>query len=66
MVIAVFEAFSSDPDRLLPRDGYAPRDPSQTGARFICDTVAGMTDAYLMKTYERLFLPRMGSVFDNL
>jgi hypothetical protein len=35
------------------------------------DFVAGMTDSYLLKMYElkmyeRLFAPRMGSVFDNL
>ncbi|WP_352686016.1 hypothetical protein [Mesorhizobium sp. M0601] len=25
-----------------------------------------MTDGFLLKTYERLFSPRMGSVFDRL
>ena len=30
------------------------------------EPVAGMTDAFLMRTYERLFSPRMGSVFDRL
>ena len=66
MVVAVFEALQSNPDRLLPlawRDRF-----SETGgdARVICDYVAGMTDPYLLKTYERLFAPRMGSVFDRL
>ena len=66
MVVAVFEALQSDPERLLPlnwRDRFA-----QTGGnpRTICDCVAGMTDTYLLKTYERLFAPRMGSVFDRL
>ena len=27
--------------------------------------VAGMTDAHLLRTYERMFSPRMGSVFDK-
>ena len=35
-------------------------------ARVVADYVAGMTDPYLLKTYERLFAPRMGSVFDRL
>lgn len=66
MVVAVFEALQSDPGRLLPlnwqdRFGKASGDP-----RVICDYVAGMTDGYLLKTYERLFAPRMGSVFDRL
>ena len=66
MVVAVFEALQSDPERLLPlnwRDRFA-----ETGGdrRVICDYVAGMTDTYLLKTYERLFAPRMGSVFDRL
>ncbi len=65
MVLAVFEALQSDPERLLPlswRDRHA-----KTGdPRTICDYVAGMTDTYLLKTYERLFAPRMGSVFDRL
>lgn len=66
MVVAVFEALQSEPARLLPmawRDRFAAEagDP-----RVICDYVAGMTDGYLLKTYERLFAPRMGSVFDRL
>jgi dGTPase len=32
----------------------------------ICYYVAGMTDAHLLRTYERLFAPRMDSVFDKL
>ncbi len=28
--------------------------------------VPAMTDTHLLKTYERLFSPRMGSVFDRL
>jgi dGTPase len=32
----------------------------------ICDYVAGMTDGFLLKTYNRLFSPGMGSVFDML
>lgn len=66
MVLAVFEALQSDPARLLPiawRERFATTD---CGPRVICDYVAGMTDSYLLTTYERLFSPRMGSVFDRL
>ncbi|KCZ50575.1 hypothetical protein HY29_07365 [Hyphomonas beringensis] len=66
MVVAVFEAIASDPTRLLPKylsDRYQKSDDK---TRVLCDYVAGMTDAYLMKFYERLFSPRAGSVFDMI
>jgi dGTPase len=66
MVVAVFEAMRSDPVRLLPSDALGRFEKSSGDLRAICDFVAGMTDSYLLKTYERLFAPRMGSVFDKL
>jgi dGTPase len=66
MVISVFEAMASDPKRLLPRDAYKRFEDADGSYRVICDYVAGMTDSYLLRTYERLFSPRMGSVFDKL
>jgi dGTPase len=66
MVVAVFEAMQCDPGRLLPRDAYARFEAAGKDPRVICDFVAGMTDTYLLRTFERLFSPRMGSVFDKL
>lgn len=66
MVVSVFEAMASDPERLLPKDAFKAFSESGNAHRVICDYVAGMTDGYLLKTYERLFSPRMGSVFDKL
>lgn len=70
MVIAAFEVFSSEPKAFLPPDVYALYDAcgknDKTGLRVICDYISGMTDSYLMKTYDRLFSPHMGSVFDKL
>lgn len=66
MVISVFEVLKSDPKSFLPPDIYAKYKESNEQLRDICDYVAGMTDSYLLKTYERLFAPRMGSVFDKL
>jgi dGTPase len=66
MVVAVFEATQTDPKRLLPRDAFARFTDADDDLRVICDYVAGMTDGHLLKTYERLFSPRMGSVFDKL
>lgn len=66
MVVAVFEAMQCDPERLLPRDAYARFEAAGKDPRVISDFVAGMTDTYLLRTFERLFSPRMGSVFDKL
>jgi dGTPase len=66
MVVSVFEALQTDPKRLLPRDAYAKFAKANDDLRIICDHVAGMTDTYLLRTYERLFSPRMGSIFDKL
>jgi dGTPase len=66
MVVSVFEALKSDPRALLPEDAYQRYRQEQGDLRVICDYVAGMTDGFLLKTYDRLFSPRMGSVFDKL
>ncbi|HEX3942455.1 MAG TPA: hypothetical protein VHW69_00060, partial [Rhizomicrobium sp.] len=66
MVVAVFEALRSEPRALLPVDTLALYDTSADPVRVVCDHVAGMTDTFLLKTYERLFSPRMGSIFDKL
>ena len=66
MVIAVFEALKSEPNSFLPRDARDAYSRSDGAVRVICDHVAGMTDAFLLRTYERLYSPRMGSVFDKL
>jgi dGTPase len=66
MVIAVFEALRSEPDAFLPKETFQAYEASDKSPRVICDHVAGMTDSFLLRTYERLFSPRMGSVFDKL
>jgi dGTPase len=66
LVVSVFEAVATDPRAYLPSDAYAKYVAAGKDMRIICDHIAGMTDAHLMKTYERLFSPRMGSIFDKL
>lgn len=66
MVVAVFEALMSDPEALLRVGVSKTYNGDADPMRVICDHVAGMTDTALMKIYERLFSPRMGSVFDML
>lgn len=64
MVVKVMEALASDPASLLPEVTRARHATSPDPMRVICDHIAGMTDGFLLSTYERLFSPRMGSVFD--
>ncbi len=66
MVLSVFETLSSEPECFLASDTYEMYEASDDRPRVICDHIAGMTDAFLLRTYDRLFSPRMGSVFDKL
>lgn len=66
MVVSVFEAIATEPKAFLPRDIVALMNDAESHLRVVCDYISGMTDAYLLKTYERLFSPRFGSVFDKL
>jgi dGTPase len=66
MVVSVFEALSSEPKAYLPSDLYREWSKAAEPARIICDYIASMTDAALLKAYDRMFSPRMGSVFDRM
>lgn len=58
IVQALFEAFSQEPERLLPFNTQQRwRDLSAIGLgeRAICDYIAGMTDEYAERMYQRLF-----------
>ncbi len=69
MIIRLFEALSSSPTQLLP-ESFAQKyliAPSKVERRrVICDYVAGMTDSYATRMYQRLFVPGEGSVFEKL
>ncbi len=56
MVIAVFEAMQAYPARLLPRDELAKFEVAHEHVRLICDYVAAMTDARLLKPTNGVFL----------
>lgn len=70
MVVDVFDIFAHEPKRFLEPKTFktfeAAVDKDGDGLRVICDHIAGMTDHYLLRLYERLLSPRMGSVFDKL
>lgn len=61
IILSLFDALSSSP-KLMPVS-YQEQKPTE---RAVCDYIAGMTDEYATKTYERLFVPRRGSIFEPL
>ena len=59
IVKALFELFFSEPETLPPEwrsryEGLAGDDQARL-ARIVCDYIAGMTDRYAMREYQRLF-----------
>ncbi|HHZ77897.1 MAG TPA: deoxyguanosinetriphosphate triphosphohydrolase family protein [Candidatus Lambdaproteobacteria bacterium] len=69
VVLSLFEALSAEPEMLLPSSFqllWKAAKSEHEQKRIICDFIAGMTDQYANRFYERLFLPGHGSVFDRL
>lgn len=69
IVTELFEAFATDPKRLLTSRDWEKSEPGggdQPIETVICNYIAGMTDEYATKRYQQLFVPRVGSVFDRL
>jgi dGTPase len=69
VVLGLFQAFSSAPSRMLPGDSRARYEDALNpveAERILCDYIAGMTDDFAERIYERLFLPNSGSVFERM
>lgn len=79
IVIDLFQAIESDPDRLLPEktrakleqikqdyQSFDNQDYKKRRARLICDYIAGMTDDYATRLYEKFYHPHKGSIFDRM
>lgn len=70
IVMALFEAFASEPARLLPKNTAqrwlsANEDSDILGLRVIADYISGMTDAYANRVYANLFLPMSHRITDR-
>ena len=67
IVMELFEALSSDPQRLLPNNTLkryqAAQETGTNAYRVIADYVAGMTDDYATRLYRTLFAPSMSQGF---
>ena len=64
----LFEAFASDPNRLLPdntkqRWHTAQDKKDDVKMRIISDYISGMTDEFAAKLYHTLFTPKGHSIF---
>jgi dGTPase len=60
IVMELFQAFASDPKRLLPentRQRWAAANEQGNGHRVIADYISGMTDGFASKLYGTLFTP---------
>ncbi|MEN2752497.1 anti-phage deoxyguanosine triphosphatase [Psychrobacter sp. FBL11] len=76
LVIELFQVLAKDPKRFLPKSTKAiwinstknvpVENHESVQARVICDFIAGMTDDYATKFYEKFFTPNKGSIFDRL
>ncbi len=72
LVRLLFEAYDTHAVDLLPGKGALKRfkecdvDDLDCRRRAICDFIAGMTDEYAMRMYERLFIPRQRNIFERL
>lgn len=69
IIVELFEALNSESERLLPPSTkvlYKAASDENSKQRVLCDYIAGMTDVYAIKLYEKIFLPNMGSMFDSL
>lgn len=69
IIVELFNALNSDPNRLLPKSTlqrYCSAEGESKKERVICDFISGMTDEYATRLYEKIYHPHKGSIFDRL
>ena len=64
----LFSYFSKHPQLFLPKSTWRKYEEAEEAMkpRAICDYIAGMTDEYGIKMYEKFCIPRKGPIFDKL
>ena len=55
MLMAMFDAFATDPQRLLPEGVKSQYEQSTSKHRVICDYLASMSDQQAVRTYNKMF-----------
>jgi dGTPase len=66
LIVSMFDALESDWECLINPAFCTWIREFKDVRRGVCDYIAGMTDAYASRVYERLFIPRHGTVFERL
>jgi dGTPase len=66
MILRMFKVLEANAESLLPRNIYSKYQVAEEPKRILCDYIAGMTDNYASRMYQKLFSPGVGSVFDRL
>ncbi|WP_394147146.1 anti-phage deoxyguanosine triphosphatase [Shewanella atlantica] len=68
IVMELFEAFESDPQRLLPTHTQerwqASHEAGLNSHRVIADYISGMTDEFAARLHQHLFSPKAGSMIE--
>ncbi|BFT30523.1 anti-phage deoxyguanosine triphosphatase [Alteromonas sp. D210916BOD_24] len=68
VVMELFEAFASDPCRLLPENTqlrWRKAQGSGNGMRVLADYISGMTDEFASRLYASIFSPKQGGIQDS-
>lgn len=68
VVMELFEAFASDPSRLLPDNTqlrWRKAQESGNGMRVLADYISGMTDEFASRLYASIFSPKQGGIQDS-
>ncbi|MFC3121814.1 anti-phage deoxyguanosine triphosphatase [Agaribacter flavus] len=68
MIMAMFEVFANEPQRLLPENTARRWHDAPSTAmemRIIADYISGMTDEYANRVYANLFLPKSHRITDR-
>ncbi len=66
IVGGLFHEMVRHPEQLIPDESWKSLDEADSRERRVCDYIAGMTDPFAEKIYQRLFLPGFGSSRDEL
>lgn len=69
IVLDLFKSLRANPQALLPRNTFAKYESSESERdqqRIISDYIAGMTNTYASRLYQKFFTPLQGSIFDRL
>jgi dGTPase len=66
IVEGLFKEFIEAPRRLIPEASWKDLGDEDASERRVCDYIAGMTDPYAERIYQRLFIPGVGSSRDEL